>query len=350
MSGGAAGGRATSSSGDDELGRALATGLSRAVGGDVDTAVLVRGAHSGARRIHRRRTAVRGAVAAVVVVALVPVGLSTLRGASDAGGSPSAAGAASDSSSEYSAAQAGPEGAIGGTAGGSRGSADGSTGGAAAAATSGAAAGSPDTLVDAPTVAPLARAAGDAVVPDDALLAAGELGLDPVRMLAEARGRDAATSGAALCARPLPGDDAVVGGRSRTWSGADDGGAVWQVSTAARVFAGDGAARQLAALRRDVGVCPGSAGAARETVAGLPGDDVVLAVLPPNGSGDVRAVGVVRRGRTIAEVEVVVPADAAPGLTVRRSVAVERARSLLVRAHTRLADLAARADADPTLR
>ena len=84
-----------------------------------------------------------------------------------------------------------------------------------------------------------------------------------------------------------------------------------------RVFAADGAAQQLAYLERNVGPCAQSPGVSRAGVDGLPGDDVLVAVLPESTDGDVTVVGAVRRGKVTAGVEVVVPLGA--GGDVRRA-------------------------------
>ncbi|WP_088318854.1 hypothetical protein [Kineosporia sp. R_H_3] len=339
--------------GDDELERALSAGLSRAVDGGVDTAALVRGAHAGARRIQRRRTAVRGTVAALCVVAVVPFGVSAL-----GGGGLSVT--ASDSAAGGAAAPEAYSGAATSASGESAGGADGpasvpgpldSSVRAATGATK------DDDLAGAPEgeqfsgAAGLRRSGGEVVVGDPAMLTAGDLGLAPVSVTDDTAGAaSTSTTVVRLCGAGTPGEALARGGRTVTWAGPPVGDGAWTVATSVRVFAGDGAAEQLAYLERNVGPCAQSPGVSRAGVDGLPGDDVLVAVLPETTDGAVTVVGAVRRGKVTAGVEVVVPLGAAATSEARRAAGVARVGTLLTTAHERLAELSAAADEDPALR
>lgn len=335
---------------DDDLARALSQGLSRALDGDVDSAALLRGAHSGARRIERRRTAVRRGAVALVAVAMLPLGATVVRdlglGASDT--SATSAGAAAPEAQAASSAAAGQEDTAGGAPADVPADAGKATSERAAANTPPSQT-APDGLLFSGAGGALARDAGEVLVPDGALLRGEDLGLAPVARRDDVSGAGAVrTDVVGLCGAG-PGEPLAQGGRSVTWTGAAGGATGWSVATSVRVFAGDGAADEAALLRRTVGTCAASPGVARETIDGLPGDDVLVAVLPATGGGDLPVVGVLRRGRVTVGVEVVVPAAAGADADARRAEGVRRVRALLVRADARVASFAAQAQADPTL-
>ncbi|WP_088289986.1 hypothetical protein [Kineosporia sp. A_224] len=339
---------------DDELERALSAGLSRAVDGGVDTAALVRGAHAGARRIQRRRTAVRGTVAALCVVAVVPFGVSALGGGglSMATSDTAAGGAAAPEAVSGSAAASG-EGEL---AGGSDGpvSAPGpvETSVRAATGSTKVADGTDPVQGEQFSAATgLRRSGGQVVVGDPDLLAAGDLGLAPVSVADDSAGAaSTSTTVVRLCGSGTPGEVLARGGRTVTWAGPQVGDGAWTVATSVRVFAADGAAQQLAYLERNVGPCAQSPGVSRAGVDGLPGDDVLVAVLPESTDGAVTVVGAVRRGKVTAGVEVVVPLGAAATSEARRAAGVARVRTLLTTAYERLENLSAEAQKDQTLR
>ena len=334
--------------GDDELGRALSQGLSRAVDGDVDPAALLRGARAGARRIEHRRTVVRRGVGALVVVAILPLGVSVVQdagfGVSGSADSTAAGGAAPAAPERYAASSAAASG-------------EDVTGGGPTVESPRSnseprpAASVPDGVQFSVKAGRLARDAGDVVVPTDALLRGTDLGLTGVSVTSDTGAQsDAArslpTTVVPLCAAG-PAESLVQGGRNVTWTGSADDREGWTVATTVRVFGGSGAADELGRLRRAVGTCPESAGVARETVGGLPGDDVLVAVLPAQDAEPVTVVGVVRRGRVTVGVQLVLPPTAQAEQD--RADAVARLRALLVRADARVARFATAADADPTL-
>ena len=334
---------------DDELGRALSQGLSRALDGDVDPDALLRGARTGARRIERRRTVVRRGVVTLVAVAMLPLGATVVR---DLGFS-------ANDTSATSAGAAAPEAAAASSAASADGTQEDTVGGGPADAGKTASERAGANTVPSPTAPDgqqfsavdggLARDAGEVLVPDDALLRGGDLGLSPVARRDDVSGaRAVRTDVAGLCG-PGPAEALAQGGRSVTWTGAAGGATGWTVVTAVRVFAADGATDEVGLLRRAVGTCAASPGVAREPIAGLPGDDVLVAVLPATGGGDLPVVGVLRRGRVTVAVEVVVPAGAAPDADARRAEGVRRVRALLVRADARAASFATQAQADPSL-
>jgi hypothetical protein len=341
--------------GDDELGRALSQGLSRAVDGDVDGAALLRGARLGARRIEHRRTVVRRGVATLVVVATLPLGVSVVR---DVG-----LGQASDSSGSGGTAASAPE-AASTAASGAASQRDTVAGGfedAPTAPPDGRTSGRAASSVPAPTPATLipfgvregalTRDAGEVAVPDDALLRGTELGVAEVEKTSDTAGQPDAARSLPTTVVPLcgtgPAQASVQGGRAVAWTGSGAGRDGWQVATTVRVFDGTGAADELARLRRAVGTCPESPGVSREPIAGLPGDDVLVAVLPSADPEPLTVVGVLRRGRVTVGVEVVVPRTADPAAD--RVDGVTRVRALLVRADARVARFAAAAQSDPTL-
>jgi len=308
------------------------------------TALLVDGAHAGARRTRRRRVLTRSAAAAVCLAALLPVGLSVVGRMSPAGQDVTGVHRAPDlrSAAAFAAPSAqGPDPA-------------GSTGSSARTDT-----GVPSlgAQVSAATGALLLErsASGEVVVPDDALLSAGDLGVAPLAVARDDPGAAATeTTVLELCTEPGPGDDRAAGGRTVQWSGPAVHQEVWSFGTAVRVFAAQGAREQLGHLRRAVGVCTGSVGWSREPVAGLPGDESLLTSVligePGQAERNAKAVGVVRVGRVTVGVDVTVPGGVGTDERARRALAVERARTLLVRARERVARLAEAAGNDPTLR
>jgi hypothetical protein len=319
---------------DDDLVAALSSGLSRAASGGVDTAALVSGAQAGARRIRRRRVVVRSSVAVLCVAAILPVGLNLLRGngsssvvIADPGtssGPASSTGAATVRTPSTSLATEQPT-RLG-------------------------------TQVSAPTGGLLPRDRdGDVVVPDDVLITAGDLGLAPVSVVRDDGGATVTftTVFEPLCpAASLPGDERATGGRTVLWQGPAQGREHWRFGTAVKVFAADGAGDQLTYLKRAVGtVC--SPGVSREPVAGLPGDDALLASTligePGQEQRNALAFGVVRLGRVTVGVDVTVPGGVGTDEEARRALAVERVRTLLALAAERVSDLAVTAGKDPLL-
>jgi hypothetical protein len=194
----------------------------------------------------------------------------------------------------------------------------------------------------------------EVLVPDDALLVAEDLGIAPVTLDRDDSGAaDAVATVAEVCAGPVPGDDRAAGGRTLIWSGPAVGSERWRFGTAVRVFSGGGAGDQLAYLRRAVGVCAGSEGMSREPVAGLPGDEALLAAdlvgEPGQPERVAQAFGLIRVGRVTVGVQVSVPGAVGTDEDARRALAAERARTLLVQAHERVAGFARLAAADTSL-
>jgi hypothetical protein len=393
---------------DVDLGRLIAEGLRREVGADVDERLLVAGAQRGAVRIRRRRNLVAAAVAAVVVAGapLGSIGIRMLAGQSDsptatsagapvavaaAEGAATAPGASRDGLTGQAADQkvpvpvspfaAGDSGAAAGSAAATVSGAPNAQPGAAPAAGGPAVKPTGDTAVPmstlmatlAPTVGPttatsigprestsgsagvLARTAtGPIVIPSAAMLGAPDLSaaaarLEPstspgpaVSVVADSANRQSApaTSAATTCGQSLAGlPPGAAGSRGVTFQRKDGTSASsgWVLSSTVRVYPGAGAAAYLAAavkLRCAVPV----------PIVGLVGDGSAITSGRPDAHGRIGYYAVVRSGRTITEIALLIPAGVA-------GQGIEDVARLMAIAADRLnrSGLAAAASADPAL-
>jgi hypothetical protein len=333
--------------GEDDLGGLIRESLRRDVeGAPVDAARLVHGARAGAARIRqRRRTAVGSLAVLVVAVPTAVLGVRMLRSGDEAvtaassASSASQGGAADDGRVAAPEAAGGSEAAVAGgispAAGGAKGGAMGGSPAAAGAASPGPAAlPSPRSAVTAPTTSgaplepspfsgqgtPAPRASVSAssttsspsdasrsaalprTVPIGAVLIAADLPRVALTRTSDTGSSRSvpATAAADTCGRPLTGLPAAAAaaravvyerrvGPSTGW---------WLLASAVRVYPGAGSSAYLQA----VAALPCAAAAP----AGV-GDGVVVTKGQVDSRGRTHWYGVVRVGRAVSEVRLVVP-------------------------------------------
>jgi len=307
---------------DDALGRLLADGLQRGARRSVDGDLLVAGATAGARRIRRRRSALAGAAALVLVgsgAAWITQGSTeTVTGSS---------------ASASKLAEAAPAPAVAGDA---RGPAGTDAAGSVPAGSGAAGPVPPGTATPLAVTVPPPGAAqaprpsggGPAAVPETALLQHEDVGsslMGPFVSTTADDGTAPALTPADVCGTPLPAPPPQAGAR-----GVDLRGRVTVVSVV-RVLPGDGAGSYAAALLAQP-CLRRTSGAFDEGASGHG---------PADAQGQVRWFAFARSGRTLVEVRVVVPAGNGTG-------AAEVA-TLLSAAVRRDAAFAGQAAADPAL-
>lgn len=257
----------------------------------VDAASLLVGARQGARRIRRRRRAGAVVVAAVVVVVAVPVGVGLL--VPEPGEGPVPASSEPTPSGPPTAALV------------------------------------PPTTTEPSDPARETAPDGSVAVPLEAMLGVADVPAGSDEVLDGGSRRDVLTLTTSLCGPDepdLPGDDRAVGGRDVYYPASDSQG----VTTAVRLFEGEGAAAQMAYLADALVRCRTAATDwAVLPVDGLAGDEAVLAAVEDfTEPGFQYVVGAIREGGTIVGVSV----------TVRGTpeAAVSSARDLLALGHERL--------------
>jgi hypothetical protein len=339
--------------GDDRFTALLRSALSAHVDGPVDVGGLLDGARTRARRIRRRRQVARGGLVAVVAVAVVAVTVPVLLvGTGWPGG--------------------GGDGVEAVVAGGPNGPRSASDGGRSPEPTAGTGPTAPEIEVRGGTAVPAASislpggtqvtgsaaavppqaATGRYVVGDEAVLQVSDITFAQVQrtddqLVAEGGGPTVTP----VCRKRPAARARVAGGRALGYAGSGDD--AWVVRTVVRVLPGAAAADELDWLRQSMGTCVSDLRLRPEAGTGVPGDDVVLGYQVGAGqrSKAVFVVGVVRQGRVTVAVELVVPADAATGMSARVRLGLDRTRHLLALADRRLesSGLVAQAQADPVL-
>ncbi|HET9653875.1 MAG TPA: hypothetical protein VFP72_00845 [Kineosporiaceae bacterium] len=333
------------SGGEDRLAALIAQGLTDQAQHPVDVESLIVGAHTGARRIRRRRTATRIAAAAVVIAA-VPAGLDVTHLFGTGGASVTAVSGSSGLSTFSGSVEAGGRGD---TSGGDAASAGGDSPFVAGPSPSGTALGSTRA-----NGTGLSRdGTGQVLIPDAAVLQVSDVSV--VRLQPGSDKDTVSPAGPTanpVCAQASTAVSAPAGVRQLGYR-SSSGTAAWTLTTRVQVLAGGAADAELNWLRRSMGYCASALRLSRAPVAGVPGDGVALGYQVGVGSQPhaVLVVGVVRQGRTTASVELVVPASAGGGDEARSQLALDQARHLLALADRRLlsSGLAPCAAADPAL-
>ena len=323
---------------DDALGRLLADGLHRGADRPVDGDVLVAGATAGARRIRRRRSALAGAAALVLVGSGVAWFSQSSTGTATNASSAEATLAAAPAVPGAARGQAGTDaaGSAAKDAAGSDAAGSGGTGSAgpvhAGSATAGPVPPGPATplaVTVPPPGAPQAPhpSVGGTAVPGTALLR-----IEDVMSLMGAFASTTANNGevpaltpADVCGVPLPAPPPQAGARGVDWRGRV------AVESVVRVLPGDGAGSYAAALLAQPCL--------RRTSGAF--DEGGYGHGPADAQGQVRWFALARAGRTLVEVRVVVPTGDGTGAA---DVA-----ALLATAVRRDAALARQAAADPAL-
>jgi hypothetical protein len=290
---------------DARLGELLGRALSDGVDEPVDTTTLVAGARQGARRIRRRRRAGVAVLTAVAVAGLPAahqwLGRET-RGAQVASVAPSEPTGTGPTAPPDAAAIAPPTG-------------------------------EPSRPPVPPTGSPTNLGvpegmAGSVVIPDEALLAAGDVpfGVETVDDFGHyLRLRTLTTS---LCGDgEEPGDDAAVGGRELGLRAG--GGSQVSVVSAVRVFSGDGARRSMDFQAASMGGCSYAGDFEVADATGLPGDQAVLGIDDRAPYPDTHyAVGAVRLGATTVGVAAVLEGTPEEVLAAQRALLEEAVRKL----------------------
>jgi hypothetical protein len=345
---------------DGDLARLLGEAVRRHVEAPVDSERLVVGAQRGAARIRRRRRTGIAVLTAVVLVG-VPAGLLRTGGSQPVETASSAGSATLDAAASGSAAASSSAAAasVAGIAPSPAPSDDLRPQGAAAgAAESGAPVPSrlPGTTTpralasaspSAEAVIPLSPAAAAPLpVPDGALLLPGDLPQVTLTTTSDTANRQpaAATPGSVTCGQPLTTSSTsstsatpLIAAGSRTVTYQRRPGPAtstwWQLSSTVRVFPAAGAAGYLGAAHR-LACAIGAAGF---------GDDAITSAGRPDSAGRTQYYAVVRVGRTVSEVTLIVTrGGAANGTDLRRLLAVAAGR-------LNSSGLAATAAADPAL-
>jgi len=344
---------------DRDVERLLSAALARDLGRPVDTQLLLDGARSRAHRIRRRRTVVASALG-VVLVAGVPLGLLRVggpgllasRGGDVAAGGPPSAAWSSAGSSSASPAATEPRLPVA-TA----------TAATAPVGTSAVTSASSTTGpgVPVPTGAPASGTApyrlefkGAVVtIPETAVLQAGDLKSVPLLRINDLPALTAVSTDAlTICPAQPSGRQDVVGGRRLDYAERSDRSDQWTVTTAVRVMKGDAAGRQLTWLQRNLVGCQGGYHLTAAATGSIRADGAVLGYqrAAVASAKSVLVVGVIRQGRTTAEVLLQVPAAAAINDDTRLELALAQGRRLLQLAQQRLVSsgLAAAAQAELT--